>query len=63
MAPCNYVTVHNFSNMLSQNTNTSKVKKKQKVVLMHVFPFDLYCLIMLSALGVTENCCFLERVK
>ena len=42
-----------------QNTNMSKVKKQQKVLLMHVFPFDFYCLIMLSTLGVTENCCFL----
>jgi len=46
--------VHNFSNM-SQNTNTSKVKNQQNVVLMHVFPVGLYCLIMLSTLGVTEN--------
>jgi len=37
----------------------SKVKKQQKVLLMQVFPFGLYCSIMLSTLGVTENCCFL----
>ena len=58
-ATYNQVIGHNFCHILSQTTNMSKVKKQQKVLLMQVFPFGLYCSIMLSTLGVTENCCFL----